>query len=266
LHLRELEGGGAIGPAQSELVPSMLTEMESFVENTVFTQGGGLDKLLSATTSTVDQPLAGLYGVSPGSQVDTKRPGLLHQAAFLNTRRDATRRGLFVAGELLCSPPAPPPPAAVEQASKLMFDENDTGREIQQTIQSSGVVCKSCHATFAPLGLAFEHYDALGKFREQQNGKQLDVTGSFTAAGDLSGTFTDSVDMLRQVVQSAQGQLCFSKRFISYLEGRNAHGVLDGCLISRARTQMTQNQFSLTKFMLELTQDASFYKRINLAN
>jgi hypothetical protein len=92
------------------------------------------------------------------------------------------------------------------------------------------------------------------------------VTGTFLGTGDLSGGFTDSVDMLRQVVASAQGQLCFSKRFVSYLEGRNAHGVLDGCLISRARTQMVQNQFSLLKLMLELTQDASFYKRINLAN
>jgi hypothetical protein len=27
---------------------------------------------------------------------------------------------------------------------------------------------------------------------------------------------------------------------------------------------MTQNKFSLVQFMLELTQDASFYKRINL--
>jgi hypothetical protein len=266
LHLRELEGGGAIAPAQLTLVPSMLAETASFVESVVFTQNGGLDKLLGSTTSNVDQPLATLYGVSAGSQVDTKRAGLLHQAAFLNTRRDATRRGLFVAGELLCSPPAPPPPDAVATASKLMFDENDTGRDIQNTIQSSGVVCKSCHSTFAPMGLAFEHYDALGKFREQQNGQQLDVTGAFIPTGDLSGNFTDSVDMLRQVVASAQGQLCFSKRFISYLEGRAAHGVLDGCLISRARTQMTQNQFSLPKFMLELTQDASFYKRINLAN
>ena len=209
---------------------------------------------------------AAFYGVSAGSNVDTKRPGLLHQAAFLNTRRDATRRGLFTAGELLCSPPSPPPPDAVAVASKLMFDENATGRQIQQTIQSAGVVCKSCHSTFAPMGLAFEHYDKLGKYREQQNGQNIDVTGSFLGEGDLSSMFSDSVDMVKQIVASNQGQLCFSKRFVSYLEGRNAHGVLDGCLITRARTQMVQNKFSLLKFMLELTQDPSFYKRINLEN
>jgi len=182
----------------------------------------------------------------------------------LNTRRDATRRGLFTAGELLCSPPSPPPPDAVAVASKLMFDENDTGRQIQQTIQSSGAVCKGCHATFAPMGLAFEHYDKLGKYRDQQNGQNIDVTGSFLGEGDLSSMFTDSLDMVKQIVASNQGQLCFSKRFISYLEGRNAHGVLDGCLITRARTQMAQNKLSLLSLMLELTQDASFYKRINL--
>ncbi len=265
LHLREL-AGGALEPAQQALVPSMQAETASFVESTVFTQHLGLDTLLSSTQSSIDQPLASFYGVTAGTSVETKRPGLLHQAAFLNARRDATRRGLFVAGELLCSPPAPPPPDVVEVASKLMFDENDTGREIQQTIQGAGAVCKGCHATFAPMGLGFEHYDKLGKYREQQNGQMLDVTGAFPGFGDLTGAFTDSVDMLRQVVASNQGQLCFSKRFISYLEGRSAHGVLDGCLIASARQKLVESKFDLLKFMLELTQDASFYKRINLEN
>ncbi len=263
LHLRELEGG-ALDPAQQALVPSMEAETTGFVENVVFTQGGGLDKLLSTTTSTVDQPLATFYGVSAGSQVDTHRPGLLHQAAFLNVRRDATRRGLFTAGELLCSPPAPPPPEVVAVASMLQFNEDDTGREIQQTIQNAGAVCAGCHSTFAPFGLAYEHYDQLGKFREQQNGQNLDVTGAFPGIGDLTGAFSDSVDMVQKIVASNQGQLCFSKRFVSYLQGRNAHGVLDGCLITGARSKMIENQFSLLKFMVALTQDPSFYKRINL--
>jgi hypothetical protein len=265
LHLRELSGS-ALEAEQQALVPSMLSETAKFVEDVMFQRGGGLDTLLTSTTSSVDAKLAAFYGVSAGDSVDTKRSGLLHQAAFLNTRRDATRRGLFTAGELLCSQPAPPPPEAVAQASKLMFDEEETGRQIQETIQSAGPVCKACHATFAPMGLAFEHYDKVGKYREQQNGKTLDVTGSFVGNGDLSGSFTDSVDMVGKVLASNQGQLCFSKRFISYLAGRNAHGVLDGCLIANARTRMTQNKFSLAQFMLELTQDPSFYKRINLEN
>ena len=184
LHLREL-AGAALDASQLPLVPSMQAETASFVENVLFKQNGGLDKLLSVTTSSIDQPLATFYGVSAGDNVDTKRPGLLHQAGFLNARRDATRRGLFVAGELLCSPPSPPPPAAVQVASTLMFDENETGRQNQETIQGAGVVCKSCHSTFAPMGLAFEHYDKLGKYREQQNGQNIDVTGTFQASAIL---------------------------------------------------------------------------------
>jgi hypothetical protein len=265
LHLRELDGG-ALDPAQRPLVPSMEAETASFVENVVFTQNGGLDRLLSNTVSTVDQPLASFYGVNAGNQVDTQRPGLLHQAAFLNARRDSTRRGLFVRGELLCSPPAQPPPDAVAVAMTLVFDENDTAREIFQVINDSGPVCSACHASFVPFGLSFEHYDKLGKFREQQNGQALDVTGTFPSLGDLSGTFLDSNDMVQRIVTSNQGQLCFSKRFVSYLAARDAHGVLDGCLITRARTQMVNNQLSLQSFMLELTQDPSFYRRINLQN
>jgi hypothetical protein len=252
--------------AEAALVPSMQAETASFVEDVVFNQRGGLDALLSATTSTVDQPLATFYGVSAGARVDTKRAGLLHQAAFLNTRRDATRRGLFVVGELLCTPPAPPPPEVAEKAATLVFEEDATGREVQEVIRNAGVVCASCHTTFAPMGLAFEHYDELGKYREQHNGQALDVAGTFLPTGDVSGAFTDSVDMVKKVVASNQGQLCFSKRFVSYLQGRNAHGVLDGCLITKARQQLSDNKLDLLKFMVELSQDASFYKRINLEN
>lgn len=265
LHLRELDGG-ALDPAQRPLVPSMEAETANFVENVVFTQGGGLDQLLSNTVSTVDQALGTFYGVNAGNQVDTERSGLLHQAAFLNARRDATRRGLFVRGELLCSPPAQPPPDAVAVAMMLVFDENDTARDIFQVINESGAVCAACHATFVPFGLSFEHYDQLGQHRDQQNGQALDVTGMFPTLGDLGGTFVDSEDMVQKIVASKQGQMCFSKRFVSYLQGRDAHGVLDGCLISRAHTQMISNQFNLQSFMLELTQDTSFYRRINLTN
>ena len=44
--------------------------------------------------------------------------------------------------------------------------------------------------------------------------------------------------MVKKIVASSQGQLCFSKRFISYLSGRTAHGVLDGCLIANARATL----------------------------
>jgi hypothetical protein len=148
----------------------------------------------------------------------------------------------------------------------LVFDENDTARDIFAVINESGPVCAGCHASFVPFGLSFEHYDQLGQYREQQNGQTLDVTGDFPTLGDLSGAFNDSNDMVQKILASNQGQLCFSKRFVSYLHGRDAHGVLDGCLITRARTQMVNNQLSLQSFMLELTQDPSFYRRINLTN
>jgi hypothetical protein len=265
LHLRELDGG-ALAPEQRSLIPSMQAETAAFVEQIVFSERGGLDRLFGATTSTIDAPLGSLYEVPPGTSVDIGRAGLLHQAAFLNARRDATRRGLFVRGELLCSATPAPPPDAVAVASQLVFDEDDTARDIFEVIDAAGAVCSSCHASFVPLGLSFEHYDELGRFRELDEGRPLDVTGTMPALGDLGGPFSDSNQLVSQIVASRQGQLCFSKRFVSYLQGRNAHGVLDGCLISRAHTQMLNDDMNLLSFMLELTQDQSFYRRINLQN
>ena len=50
-------------------------------------------------------------------------------------------------------------------------------------------------AANSPPGLAFEHYDQFGKYREQHNGQPIDVTGAFAGNGDLTGTFTDTTDV-----------------------------------------------------------------------
>ena len=36
--------------------------------------------------------------------------------------------------------------------------------------------CKSCHAKIDPWGIAFENYDAIGRWREQINGQPVDAT------------------------------------------------------------------------------------------
>jgi hypothetical protein len=42
----------------------------------------------------------------------------------------------------------------------------------------------TCHGIINPLGFALEQFDAVGRFREKDNGKPIDATGSYqTRAG-----------------------------------------------------------------------------------
>ncbi len=47
--------------------------------------------------------------------------------------------------------------------------------------------CMSCHAKIDPWGIAFENYDALGRWRDQIDGKPVDATSRLFNDEPLSG-------------------------------------------------------------------------------
>ena len=40
-------------------------------------------------------------------------------------------------------------------------------------------MCASCHAKMDPLGFAFEHFDAVGRYREKDGDEPIDAAGVF---------------------------------------------------------------------------------------
>ena len=59
-------------------------------------------------------------------------------------------------------------------------------------------VCASCHAMMDPLGLALEHFDAVGRWRTRSEAfTPIDASGTM-----LDGTTFDGVDGLREVLLS----------------------------------------------------------------
>jgi hypothetical protein len=39
--------------------------------------------------------------------------------------------------------------------------------------------CQACHSYINPLGFSLEHFDAVGKFREKDNGKEVDAVAEY---------------------------------------------------------------------------------------
>jgi hypothetical protein len=76
-----------------------------------------------------------------------------------------------------------PPIDAIIPAS----EETDPGLTTRQRVakQTSGAMCQSCHRIINPLGFAFENYDAIGRFRTEENGNPIDAAGAYvTSLGD----------------------------------------------------------------------------------
>ncbi len=174
--------------------------------------------------------LAKFYGV-PGVEgdefrrvtlpADSPRGGVLTMGAVLTltsntTRTSPVKRGLFVLDQILGAPP-PPPPADVpplEQAG--MTDPNATVRE-RLAIHVANASCAACHNRLDPLGLAFEHFDAIGHWRDTENGKPIDSSGTLPGGMALNG----SADLKRVLLdRSDQFIEALCAKVLTYALGR----------------------------------------------
>jgi len=93
-------------------------------------------------------------------------------------RTSPTRRGIFILESLLCTTPPQPPPGVVID---LPVDPTLTSRQLLERHRADPT-CAGCHALFDPLGIALEHFDPIGRYRETENGMAINATGSVNGA------------------------------------------------------------------------------------
>jgi hypothetical protein len=102
-------------------------------------------------------------------------------------------RGKYVLENLLASPP-PPPPADVPSLDTEQAGKPLSMKEAMQRHRASPA-CAGCHAKMDPIGFALEHFDALGRYRTEENGRPIEATSALP-----DGTVVDGVEGVRQLV------------------------------------------------------------------
>jgi hypothetical protein len=193
----------------------------------------GLLELVDGNYTFVNQVLAQYYGLPAveGDELrrvdlpaDSPRGGVLTTGAVLIVtsnpdRTSPVKRGLFVLDNILGAPP-PPPPAnvpALEVAEKEAHGRTPTMRESLE-IHRSKPLCNSCHSRMDPLGLGFENFNALGRWRERERGEPIDSRGQLS-----SGESFASVRDLKQIlVRQYHEQIyrCLTEKLFTYALGR----------------------------------------------
>ncbi len=89
--------------------------------------------------------------------------------------------------------------------------------------------CNSCHRRINPAGFAFEHYDAMGAWRAEDNGQPVDASGSLRLPGAEELTFADGVEFAHKLAASRRVRDCYALHWTRYALGshleRNAPGL-----------------------------------------
>ena len=123
--------------------------------------------------------------------VKHRRGGLLTHAGLLAMNSSGgdsnpLKRGIWLLESLLNDPPPPPPPAVPEID---LADPRIAKMTLKERIEDhrNHAACRSCHAKIDPWGIAFENYDALGRWRDQIKGKPVDAVSRLFNNEPLNG-------------------------------------------------------------------------------
>ena len=185
---------------QGELEDAMVEQTRETVKD-VAGSGGTLADLVTGRETYLPDALATHYGLESGGWVEQdgeQYGGLLTHGSLLTVyalsdSSSPVHRGVVVRERMLCEE-LPPPPANLD-TSPPATDAAGTTRE-KYEIHSSLPECASCHALIDPIGFGFEHYDHLGRWRDEELGQPIDATGdvdgvAFDGAQDLGSLLVD---------------------------------------------------------------------------
>jgi hypothetical protein len=210
-------------------------ETELFLDSILRENRSVLD-LLTANYTFINDRLAKQYGIPDieGSYFrrytfpdngpeGNQRGGLLGQGSILtltsySTRTSPVVRGKWVLENLLNAAPPPPPPniPALKTEGK-QAGETLSMREAM-TQHRANPSCASCHARMDPIGFAMENFDAVGRWRDNDNGKAIDTSGVFT-----DGSKFDGIAGLKKVLLAHPEQFVHTVagKLMMYGVGRN---------------------------------------------
>ncbi|MEQ1830208.1 MAG: DUF1592 domain-containing protein [Pirellula sp.] len=163
----------------SHLEQSMLGETKEFFRE-VLQSGMTLREFLASDWSMLNARLAQFYGVAATEVSDgefqrvalpssSHRGGILTHASILSLTSDGTRhrpvhRGVWLSESIFGKTP-PPPPANVDPIEPNPVDSPKATLRMKLQAHIHDPNCASCHSKIDPLGLAFENFDAIGRWR-----------------------------------------------------------------------------------------------------
>ncbi|WP_406696182.1 DUF1592 domain-containing protein [Singulisphaera sp. Ch08] len=222
-----------------ELRQAMRRETEMLVDRIV-RQDRNLREFLLSDYTFLNERLARHYGIDgvEGTEMrlvalppKSPRGGVLTQGTVLAVtsnpdRTSPVKRGLFILDNILGIPPPPPPPniPPLEAAAKDFASRTPTLRETLE-LHRKRPACNSCHNRMDPLGLALENFNALGQWRDREQGNPVDSTGRL-----ITGESFSNVKELKRILADEHSRdffRCLSEKMLTYALGRglNYHDV-----------------------------------------
>jgi len=271
-------------PPDEELYPdydkwleqSMILESQHFFAE-VFARDLPLGEFLDSDWTMLNPRLAYHYGLPIPKQSgfrrvalreEDNRGGILTHASVLSLTSDGTRhrpvhRGIWVS-EAIWGKTPPPPPANVDAIEPNPVDAPKATIRMKLAAHIEHESCASCHAKIDPLGLAFDNYDAIGRWRTTEivpkgTGPDPEVDASgvlpdgrrFETPGEFKELLVDDVETFARA---------FAEKLATYAL-RRVMTVDDRADLERIVTAARDDDFRLRSLVVEVATSELLRKR-----
>lgn len=190
---------------------------------------------------------------------EDNRGGLLTQAGLLAMNSDGAdsnplKRGIWLLESILNDPP-PPPPAAVPEID--LANPEILKMTLKERIEDhrNNAACLSCHARIDPWGIAFENFDAVGSYRSQIQGKDVDASSLLFNQQPLDGV----EGLKRHLLASRQDQFvrALVHKMASFALGRPL-SFADHAEVDSVTSEVRKNGDGLQALILKLVDGELF--------
>jgi hypothetical protein len=209
------------------IASDLRTSLDLFVEDVIWSPASDFRQLLLGDFLYLNGRLAALYGpdlppdapfqkilLSPCERAGVlTHPYLMTTFAYTNAT-SPIHRGVFLVRSVLGKTLRPPPEAVAPLAPDL--HPNLTTRE-RVTLQTSPQACQTCHGVINPLGFTLEHFDALGRYRTEENSRAIDASGNYVARTGQTEKFEGIRALAAFLAKSEETHTAFVEQFFHYI-------------------------------------------------
>lgn len=213
-------------------------------------------ELFTTRESFVNPRLSAIYNIPAPSEdfghilypLDHPRRGLTSQVAFLaqnshSTSTSATLRGLAVRAIFLCQE-IPPAPVNVDTSIPEPSGTTLTLRDrVAEHLEDAS--CAGCHNLMDPIGLGFEQYDSIGRWRLTDNGATIDPHGSLDGKD-----FSTPAELGQRISEHSKLSSCFVRSLSRYGNGR-VEDLSEQALLELLTERMEHHEHRFKPMVLE---------------
>lgn len=248
------------------VVSDLRTSLDLFVDDVLRSPGADFRRFLLHDELYLNGRLAKFYGadlpadagfrkvkLNPEQRAGVLTHPYLMSAFAYTSETSPIHRGVFLARGVLGITLKPP----MEAFTPLPADLHPmlTTKE-RVSLQTKSQACQTCHSVINPLGFTLEHFDAIGRYREQENGKPVEDRGQYLTRDGKPVSFTGPRELAAFLAGSEEVHAAFAEKLFHHLVQQpvRAYGPKTP---AELREKFAANGYSVRKLAVEIAVTAA---------